>query len=157
MEINVSSRFVKSAPDKLRIFSSMLKRKTIDQAINQLENSSQYASNRLVLILKQAKNQIKNKNVSSDIFSLKEIRINEGPKLKRRRLRHQGRATAILKRMSHVTLVLTDNGKSKKSSKKSQELLKNKPKKDDKTSKSIPKSKKPALRAMKGAFNGSKN
>ncbi len=113
MEIIAKARFVRSAPQKFQVLSSVIKKKTIDEAIDQLQNFPNLAANHFISILDGAKNQIKDKNVEISDFKISEIRVNEGPKLKRRRIRHQGRATTILKRMSHITVVLSDEPKSK--------------------------------------------
>jgi large subunit ribosomal protein L22 len=109
MEIVARSRFVRTAPDKIRLLSAVIKDKGVEDAISSLNNTSKYASHPLILVLKQAKDQIKEKDGAIDKFKIKQVQIDEGPKLKRRRIRHQGRATAILKRMSHITIILTDN------------------------------------------------
>lgn len=107
--IKSSARFVRTAPDKVRILSGLIKNKNIENALNQLAFAGKYAAKPLSLVLKQAKAQIKDKNYDEETMLIKEIRIDEGPKLKRRRIRHQGRATAILKRMSHITIILKNN------------------------------------------------
>lgn len=109
MEIKSRSRFVKDAPDKIRILGNLLKKRNIDDAISQLENNNRYATTSLILLLKQTKDIIKNKDLKIEDFVITALMVDEGPKLKRRRIRHQGRATAILKRMSHITIILTDN------------------------------------------------
>lgn len=115
--IKASSRFVRTTPDKVRILAGLVKNKNIDNALNQLQFAGKYAAKPLSLVLKQAKAQIKDKNFDEATMIVKEVRVDEGPKLKRRRLRHQGRATAILKRMSHITIILRDNGITKSSEK----------------------------------------
>jgi len=113
MEIRVGARFVRTAPDKIRILTDLVKGKTIEQALNQLTFSGRAASQPLILVLKQAKSAAKDKDLSLEKLTVKTMLVDEGPKLKRRRIRHQGRATAILKRGSHITIVLADNEKSK--------------------------------------------
>lgn len=112
MEVKSTRRFIKTAPDKIRILSPMLKGKNYPQAIAQLQFSARAAAKPLILVLKQAKDQVKEQISNEEQLKVKEIRVDEGPKLKRRRIRHQGRATPILKRMSHLTVVLEmANGK----------------------------------------------
>lgn len=116
MEIASYAKFVRIAPDKIRNLSGLIKAKTIDEGINQLSFSGRDARKPLILVLKQLKDQIKTKNKEIADFKIKSVQVDEGPKLKRRRILHQGRATQILKRSSHITIVLTDgkdNSKSK--------------------------------------------
>jgi large subunit ribosomal protein L22 len=132
MEIISKRRFVRNAPDKIRLFSKMLHKKTIEEAIDQLRNSHKSAAEPLILVLKQAQDQIKTRDAKTEEFKIAQINIDEGPKLKRRRFLHQGRATMILKRMSHITIVLTDDGKSKIKDQKSKIENKNEKGKNDK-------------------------
>lgn len=108
MQVIAKARFIRTAPDKIRLLKAIIFRKTIEEALAQLRFSNKNAAKSLTLILKQASAQIKDKNGEINTFRVDELRVDEGPKLKRRRIRHQGRATAILKRMSHITLVLSD-------------------------------------------------
>lgn len=111
--IKTGARFVKTAPDKIRNLAGLVRGKTLDKALEQLAFAGKYAATPLSLVLRQAKAQIKDKNMLEDDFKIAEVRVDEGPKLKRRRIRHQGRATAILKRMSHITIILSNNGNPK--------------------------------------------
>lgn len=113
MELISKARFIKIAPDKIRILVAMIKYQKIDQAISKLKFSGKVGAKAIIFILQQAKGQIKDKNLEIDDFSINAIKVDEGPKLKRRRIVHQGRATAILKRMSHVTIVLSNEPKLK--------------------------------------------
>ena len=114
MEVTGSAKFVRTAPDKLRFLVPMIKGKNVDWALTQLQFSGKLAARPLILVLKQAKDQLKDKTTDFSNFKIKEILINEGPKLKRRRILHQGRSTTILKRMSHIKIVLADGQKEKK-------------------------------------------
>jgi large subunit ribosomal protein L22 len=106
--VKSSARFVRTAPDKVRILVGLIKNKKIEDALAQLEFAGKYAAKPLILVLKQAKAQIKDRNLVEDNMIIKEMRVDEGPKLKRRRIRHQGRATAILKRLCHITILLNE-------------------------------------------------
>ena len=102
MIITARSRFVRTAPDKVRVLQNLIKNQPIEKAIDNLEFSAKYAAKPLILVLKQLTDQIKNKDLTTDGFLIKSLQVDEGPKLKRRRIKHQGRATAILKRLSHI-------------------------------------------------------
>ncbi len=119
IEIISRRRFVKNAPDKIRFAAGLIKNKNLDQAMDALKFSNLAASKPLLLNLKQALSQAKDKDIPTENLSVKIIKVDEGPKLKRRRIIHQGRSTAILKRMAHVTIILTDDGKSKIKNQKS--------------------------------------
>lgn len=112
MEITAKAKFIRIAPDKIRILSNLVKGKSLEQALTQLAFSPRAAAKPIILVLKQAKDQAKDKNIQGEM-TIKTFQVNEGPKLKRRRIREQMRSTAILKRGSHITITLTDDGNQK--------------------------------------------
>lgn len=109
MEIVARARFIKTAPDKIRILADILKERKIEAALAQLGATNKIGAKSLSLVLKQAKGQIKDKNKEVMDFQIKSLQVDEGPKLKRRRICSKGRSTMILKRMAHITIILTDN------------------------------------------------
>lgn len=109
-EIVVKRRFIRSTPRKVRRAADLVQGKKISAALDILKFSHLDAARPLVLTLKNALAEAKNKDLSEDDLVL-HVRVDEGPKLKRRRIIHQGRATDILKRMSHITVVLQERGK----------------------------------------------
>ncbi|AKM82690.1 TPA: 50S ribosomal protein L22 [Candidatus Berkelbacteria bacterium] len=116
-------RFSKIAPDKIRILSSMIKGQKVDWALAQLEFSGKIGSKSLINAIKQAMDQVKVKGLNIDDFRISTTQVDEGPKLKRRRIRHQGRSTMILKRMSHVAVILTDEIKPKAKKETTKEVV----------------------------------
>lgn len=106
MQVKSIRRYVKTTPDKVRILANLVKGKKYPQALSQLEYSNHAAAIPIIQTLKQAKDQAKEKIISDDEVIIKNIIIDEGPKLKRRRIVHQGRATSILKRMSHISVII---------------------------------------------------
>lgn len=111
MEIKSTRKYVRNAPDKIRILSSMIKNKGYEYAVSQLEFCGKQAAKPLILTLKQALDQAKDKNMGVEKLTIKEIRVDEGPKLKRRLILHQGRSSMLLKRMAHISIILTDDQK----------------------------------------------
>lgn len=112
-EIRVRSRFVRMPPDKIRLVAKTLVGKKIENALAVLEFIPKAATKPLILIVKEARSQAKDKNLDLNNLVIKNIAVNEGPKLKRRRIIHRGRSTTILKRMSHITVVLGADGNHK--------------------------------------------
>jgi len=53
----------------------------------------------------------RNKQLDEDMLYVKEVRIDEGPRLKRVWFRARGRADMLLKRMCHITVVIDEIGK----------------------------------------------
>ena len=105
-EIISKRRFVKVTPDKMRLAGSLVKGKKLSLALGIVKFSNLAAAKPLALTLKNALAIAKEKDINEENLSVLRVCVDEGPKLKRRRIVHQGKATAILKRMSHVTVVL---------------------------------------------------
>jgi large subunit ribosomal protein L22 len=55
-----------------------------------------------------------NKQLEEDMLYVKEIAIDEGPRMKRVWFRARGRADMLLKRLCHVTVVIDETGKAGK-------------------------------------------
>jgi len=112
-EILSQRRFVKVAPDKMRRAAKLVQGKKLTAALSILEFSHLASAVPLIQTLKQTAAIAKSQDIPLENLLLKNILVNEGPKLKRRRIIHQGKATDILKRMSHIIVVLTDAGNPK--------------------------------------------
>jgi len=109
-EIVVRRRFVRTAADKIRLVSGLIMGKKPAVALEILQFTPKTAAKPLILALKSAISLAKDTFNSSDLI-IKQVRVDEGPKLKRRRIIHRGRATSILKRMSHITVILREQPK----------------------------------------------
>ncbi len=115
-DLVVKSRFVRIPPRKIRLVAEKLISQELETALNILKFIPRAATRPLELVLKNGLTQAKDKNY--DQIWIRNIIVDEGPKLKRRRIIHRGRATTILKRMSHITVVLSEQPKLKAKSEK---------------------------------------
>jgi len=113
-EIKTTARFIRTAPDKIRLLANLVKGMKYEDAISQLTFTKKAATTPLIFALKQIKDQAKDKGIAEADIVVKSVTVNEGPKLKRRRIRHQGRSTMILKRMSHINIVISADQPEKK-------------------------------------------
>ena len=112
MEARAVSRYIRISPRKARLVADLVRGKNLDQALSILALTPKKASPILrKTILSAAANvrQMDAGEVEMDDTSLfvKEIRIDEGPTMKRIRPRAQGRAYRVLKRMSHVRVIVS--------------------------------------------------
>lgn len=93
-----------------------------------LENLDKRAARPILLTLKQASaNAVNNFGLKETDLKIKEIQVNKGPTLKRWRAVSRGRARTILKRTSHLRVVLEGEGKEgiKAEAKKTKQSKKN--------------------------------
>ncbi len=102
-------RFVRCTPDKLRLAAHLVKKEEkLLKALDILQFSKVNAAKYIILSLKSAASSVQDKNILPEDLIIKSICINEGPKLKRRRIIHRGRATQILKRLAHIDVILAE-------------------------------------------------
>ena len=84
--------------------------KDVNTAIGILTYNPRYASSLILKILQSAVANAENNNgMSADSLFIEECYANQAPTMKRIRPRAQGRAYRILKRMSHITIVLNES------------------------------------------------
>jgi len=103
------ARTVRIAPRKARLVLDLIRGKQIGEAVAILNHTPKAASPIIEKVLKSAVANAEH-NYEMDINSLvvTEAYANEGPTLKRFRPRAQGRASAINKRTSHITIILSE-------------------------------------------------
>ncbi|HEY9582204.1 MAG TPA: 50S ribosomal protein L22, partial [Savagea sp.] len=96
-------------PRKVRLVVDLIRGKQVGEAVAILRHTPKAASPVVEKVLKSAVANAEH-NYDLDINSLvvSEVFVDEGPTLKRFRPRAQGRASAINKRTSHITLVVSE-------------------------------------------------
>ena len=101
------ARFVRVTPMKARRVVDMVRGAQVDEALATLRFAPQAASEPVYKVLESAvANATTTEGLERDSLVVTAARVDEGPTLKRFRPRAQGRATRILKRTSHITLVV---------------------------------------------------
>ena len=103
------ARTVRIAPRKVRLVVDLIRGKQVGEAVAILRHTPKAASPVVEKVLKSAVANAEH-NYELDINNLvvSEVFVDEGPTLKRFRPRAQGRASAINKRTSHITLVVSE-------------------------------------------------
>ena len=101
------TKFLVASPTKVRPVANVIKRKTCSEAMAILENMPQKGAK---LIRGTVKSAVSNalSLLDEDMLYVKEIRIDEGPRLKRVWFRGKGRADMLLRRMCHITVVVAE-------------------------------------------------
>ncbi len=102
-----TARFIRISPCKVSIVLDVIRGKSYSDALAILQNTSKSASSVLLKVLNSAAaNAEHNMNLSKSDLYVAEAYANQGPTLKRIMPRAKGRAYRILKRTSHITVVL---------------------------------------------------
>lgn len=107
MKVRAELNYLRIAPRKVRLVSGLIRGMTIQKAEAELRFLPKRSSLPLLKLLKSAvANAEHNFNLEKQGLVISEIRVDQGPVLKRFRARAFGKAAQILKRTSHVSLVL---------------------------------------------------
>ena len=107
------SKFLLVSPFKIRPVADLVRRKPYPEAVSILENMPHKGA-RLIkkTVVSAASNALsKNKQLAEDMLYVKEVKIDEGPRMKRIWFRARGRADMLLRRMCHITVVVDETGK----------------------------------------------
>ena len=107
------SRFLFASPTKIRPVADLVRRKSYPDALAILENMPHKGARIIRKTVKSAAGNAlsQNKKLDEDMLYLREVEVNEGPRLKRVWFRGRGRADMLLKRMCHITVVIDEAGK----------------------------------------------
>ncbi|MDO5729420.1 MAG: 50S ribosomal protein L22 [Actinomycetaceae bacterium] len=120
MEAKAQARYVRVTPMKARRVVNEVRNKRVLEAYDILRFAPQAVATDVnkILMSAMANARVKADNAGErfkeEDFFIVEAYVDEGPTMKRFRPRAQGRAAQILKRTSHITLVVgtkDDNGK----------------------------------------------
>ena len=106
MEATAITRYLRISPRKMRLVIDTIRRKPVPEAFSILAHLKKRASNLVAKTLKSAQANAKGKKMDEDRLYVREIRADGGPMLKRYMSRSMGRADVILKRTTHLTVVL---------------------------------------------------
>jgi large subunit ribosomal protein L22 len=97
------------SPRKARLVADQVRGKPIAEALTILRLMPNKRSNMVAKVLNSAvANAMQSGMVDVDNLYVKTIQVDEGVRLKRFMPRAQGRATRILKRTSHIAVVLDE-------------------------------------------------
>ncbi len=108
MEITAKTRTIRIAPRKARLVIGLVRGKKFDLAIEELSELPKKSSGVVIKLLNSAKANAKNNhNIDSSDLFIERAFVDQGPTLKRWRPRAFGRAAAIRKKTSHITIVLS--------------------------------------------------
>jgi large subunit ribosomal protein L22 len=115
MEAKAQARYVRVTPQKARRVVDLIRGKQASEAVAVLQFAPQSASDPVRKVLQSA---MANARVKADAASqafderelvITEAYVDEGPTLKRFRPRAQGRGYRVLKRTSHITVIVSDD------------------------------------------------
>ena len=111
MEAKAIAKYVRMTPIKLKPVADLVRGKDLNEALTILKFTPGKGSEIVEKVaLSAAANAENNFDMDRDNLYVAEIKINQGPTMKRWRAGAQGRASMILKRSSHVSVTLKEKG-----------------------------------------------
>ncbi len=109
MQARAVVKHIRISPTKVRIVANVVRGKPVDEALAVLGYTPKRASGVISkAIASAAANAENNHEMDRDALFVSEIYVDEGPVLKRYRPRQRGQAFPIMKRTSHLTVVLRE-------------------------------------------------
>jgi large subunit ribosomal protein L22 len=103
--------YVRISPQKVRLVCDEIRGKRVEDALSVLEFTPRKGAKLVAKVLRSGiANAENNRSLDVDTLFVKRIEVGPGPTLKRFLPRAQGRATPLLKRTSHITIVLDQKG-----------------------------------------------
>ena len=107
MRVSATAKYIRRSTRKTRLITQLIVGKRVEDAAAMLRFMPQSAAKDVAKVLKSAAaNAENNHDLSPEDMVVVEAQANEGPTLKRIQPRAQGRAFAIHKPMTHITVVV---------------------------------------------------
>ena len=113
MEATATLRYLKAAPQKVRLVADLVRGKKVEEALQILRFTKKTCAKDLEKLLRSAVANAENKEAGADVDDLvvSKIYVNEGPREKRVQPAPMGRAYRIQKRKAHITVHVSDDVK----------------------------------------------
>ena len=109
MKSTAIARYVRGSTRKARLVVEVIRGRPVEEAVALLKFMPQAAAKDVAkVVMSTAANAESNHNLSVDELVIVDARADEGPTLKRFRPRAQGRAFAIHKAMTHISVTVAD-------------------------------------------------
>jgi large subunit ribosomal protein L22 len=109
MQAKANLNYVRIAPRKVQLVIDLIRGKAVGDAIAILRHTPKAASPILEKLLNSAiANAEHNYSLDPNKLVISQAFVNQGPTMKRFQQRAMGRASAIKKRTSHITLVVSE-------------------------------------------------
>lgn len=109
METIARCRYIRSSAQKIRLVIPLIKGKQVSQALDILRYINKKSAGLVKKTLESAiSNAEHNNGANIDNLKIVNIFVDNGPSMKRVMIRAKGRSDRIIKRTSHLTIVVSD-------------------------------------------------
>ncbi len=111
MKVEPKLKYFRASPRKMRLIADLIRGRLVEDAESVLRFAEKKSAKPILKLLSSAvANADHNFNLKKDKLYIKEIRVDEGPTLKRFMPRARGSVSPIHKKTSHVTIGLAQYG-----------------------------------------------
>jgi large subunit ribosomal protein L22 len=109
MEVRAVAKYIRISPQKVRLIIDAVKGKPVEAGLDLLKFMPQKAATIIEKVIRSAiANADQYPDIDVDSLVIRNIIADQGPTLKRFRARARGRGTRILKRSTHITVILAE-------------------------------------------------
>ncbi len=110
MEARATAKFIRSSPQKIRLVVDLIRGRNVSEALDILRFTKKRAATQVTKVLKSAIANAEQKDEATDVDRLlvSKAYVNEGPRMKRMRPAPMGRAMRYQRRMSHISIHVSD-------------------------------------------------
>jgi large subunit ribosomal protein L22 len=109
VEVSATSKYIRISPRKVRLVIDLIRGKPVQEAMALLTFVPKEAAREVAKTLKSAvANAEQNNHLSAEDLIVSRAWVGPGPTIKRYRAAARGRAAPILKRSSHITVVVAE-------------------------------------------------
>lgn len=109
MEVRAVAKYIRMSPQKVRLVVDLVRGRDVDEALDILRFTPKAAAKPVAKVIRSAvANAEENYGLAREDLYIAHIVADEGPTLKRGRFAARGRFKPILKRSSHITVVLSE-------------------------------------------------
>lgn len=113
MEVKAALRYARISPQKVRKLIGAIKGQPVEAGLHKIKFMPQKSARIVEKIIHSAvANADQLPGIDVDNLVIRNITADQGPMLKRFRARARGRGTRILKRTSHITVILSEKSMS---------------------------------------------
>jgi large subunit ribosomal protein L22 len=120
MEAKATAKYVRVSPRKVRQLLDEVKGRNVGQALDILDYTPRPVAKTVGKLIRSAVSNAVNieGRIDVDDLYIKRLIVGDGPRMKRWVPRARGRATPIIKRTSHITVVVAEKEKAGASAEK---------------------------------------
>lgn len=110
MEARATAKFIRSSPQKVRLVVDLIRGRNVSEALDILRFTKKRAATQVSKVLKSAIANAEQQDEAADVDRLlvSKAYVNEGPRMKRMRPAPMGRALRYQRRMSHISIHVSD-------------------------------------------------